>query len=131
MNFAALPYPSSTHGGRFATNHANEIAAEVYGDYEDIGEMPAGGVIAKPTFTVDAAGKASLGPLFLMEKAEAGSFPGTNDWIYTTVQPDGSLMGRTGGYNSEQMEQMCAACHTAMGADSDDLLFIPEEFRVN
>ena len=130
MNFATVPYISSTHAGRFATNHVNEAGADAYGMYEDIGTMPEGGVVAKPTFTVSYKGEAELGPLFLMEKAADGSHPDSNDWIYTTILPDGTLQGRTGGMNADAM-QMCVACHTAMGSDSDDLLFIPDEFRVN
>ncbi len=125
-----MPYISETHAGRFTTNHANDIAAEVYGQYEDLDEMPAGGIVAKPSFTVSYDGEVDLGPLFIMEKAEAGSFPDSNDWIYSTILPDGTLQGRTGGMNADAM-QMCVACHVAMGSDSDDLVFIPEEFRVN
>ncbi len=128
-NFATSPYISFTHSERFAANHANAIAAEHYGRYEDIGEMPAGGIIAKPTFSVNAHGEAVWETLFLMEKAEAGASPDTNDWIYTAILPDGSLMGRTMGENSDGMF-FCAACHMGMGADSDDLTFLPEEYRL-
>ncbi len=128
-NFAATPYVSFTHGERFATNHANPIAAEVYGLYEDIGEMPAGGIVAKPTFSIGDDGQAYWETLFLMEKAAAGTSPDTNDWIYTAIMPDGSLMGRTLGVNSENM-QFCAACHMGGGADTDDLLFMEEQYRV-
>jgi len=128
-NFATTPYISFTHGERFATNHANAIAAEAYGRYEAIGEMPAGGIVAKPTFSIGASGEAFWETLFLMEKAEAGTSPDTNDWIYTAIMPDGSLMGRTLGANSDGM-YFCAACHMAMGAESDDLIFLPEEYRL-
>jgi len=128
-NFAATPYISFTHGERFATNHANPIAAEVYGLYEEIEEMPVGGIVAKPTFSIGADGQAYWETLFLMEKAEAGASPETNDWIYTAVMPDGSLMGRTLGENSENM-QFCAACHMGAGAETDDLLFMEEQYRV-
>jgi hypothetical protein len=129
INFATTPYISSTHGERFATNHANAVAAEAYGRYEEIGEMPAGGVIAKPTFSINASGEALWETLFLMEKAEAGASPDTNDWIYTAIMPDGALMGRTLGANSDGM-YFCAACHMGMGAESDDLIFLPEEYRL-
>ena len=128
-NFATRPYVSATHGGRFVTNHANDIGAEAYGRYENVGEMPVGGIAAKPSFTISAQGEAMLDTLFLMEKASAGSFPDSNDWIYTAIMPDGSLMGRTGGHNSDMME-FCVTCHAALGGESDDLTFLPEELRV-
>ncbi|WP_114966971.1 hypothetical protein [Alkalilacustris brevis] len=128
-NFAARPYISSTHGERFATNHANPIAAEHYGRYEEIGEMPAGGIIAKPTFSIGADGEAFWETLFLMEKAEPGTSPDTEDWIYTAIMPDGSLMGRTLEQNSDGM-YFCAACHMGAPDSSDNLLFMDEQYRV-
>ena len=128
-NFATTPYISFTHGERFATNHANPIAAEVYGLYEEIGEMPAGGIVAKPTFSIGEDGQAYWETLFLMEKAEPGTSPETNDWIYSAIMPDGSLMGRTRGENAGAM-QFCAACHMGAAEGSDDLLFMEEQYRV-
>lgn len=128
-NFARTPYISSTHGERFATNHANDIAAAHYGRYEDIGEMPSGGIVAKPTFSISASDEALWETLFLMEKAPEGTSPDTNDWIYTAILPDGSLMGRTLGQNSDAMV-FCASCHMGMGAESDDLTFLPEDYRI-
>ncbi|MCC5968912.1 MAG: hypothetical protein JJU15_03095 [Pararhodobacter sp.] len=128
-NFAATPYISFTHGERFATNHANAIAAEHYGLYEDIGEMPAGGIVAKPTFSINASGEALWETLFLMEKAEAGLSPDTNDWIYSAIMPDRSLLGRTLGANPDGM-YFCAACHMGAGADTDDLLFMEPQYRM-
>ncbi len=128
-NFAATPYISFTHGERFATNHANDIAAAQYGLFEDVEAIPPGGIIAKPTFSVSDAGEALWQTLFLMEKAEAGQSPDTNDWIYTAIMPDGSLMGRTLGQNSDRM-YFCAACHMGGGMDTDDLLFMEPEYRV-
>ena len=100
QNFARTPYVSFTHGERFAFNHANDIAAEQYGKFEEIDAIPAGGIIAKPTFSVSTKGEALLETLFLMEKAPAGTMPDTNDWIYSAVMPDGSLMGRTNGQDA-------------------------------
>ena len=128
-NFAAMPYISFTHGERFATNHANPIAAEVYSQYEDIEEMPVGGIVAKPTFSIGDDGQAFWETLFLMEKTEAGTSPDTNDWIYTAVMPDGGLMGRTLGENSDGM-YFCAACHMGASDNTDDLLFMEEQYRV-
>lgn len=128
QNFASVPYISFTHGERFAANHANDIAAEAYGRYEDVGEVPAGGIIAKPTFSISQGGEAMLETLFLMEKGAAGSLPDSNDWIYTSILADGTVQGRTGGMNGAAM-QSCADCHMAMGDGQDDLAFMPEEYR--
>lgn len=128
-NFARVPYVSFTHGERFATNYANAIAAEAYGRYEDVDAVPAGGIIAKPTFSVSAGGEAMLATLFLMEKAAPGTSPDTNDWIYTSVMADGAVAHRTGGVNSDDA-MFCAVCHMAMGEGQDDLIFLPEEYRV-
>jgi len=128
-NFASTPYISFTHGERFATNHANDIAAEQYAMFEDVEVIPAGGIIAKPTFSISDAGEALWETLFLMEKAGAGMSPDTNGWIYTAIMPDGSLMGRTLGQNSDGM-YFCAACHMGGGVDTDDLLFMEPEYRV-
>ncbi|NBB96606.1 MAG: hypothetical protein GVY34_00285 [Alphaproteobacteria bacterium] len=127
-NFARTPYISFTHGERFAFNHANDIAAEQYGKFEEIDAIPAGGIIAKPTFSVSTKGEALLETLFLMEKAPAGTMPDTNDWIYSAVMPDGSLMGRTNGQDAANVE-FCVACHQGGGYGQDDLLFLEEEYR--
>src|SRR3546814_5580762 len=63
-------------------NHANDIAEEPYGRYENIGTMPPGGTIAKPSFTISPNGNVQLGPLFLMEKMEAGWHPESKNWRY-------------------------------------------------
>src|SRR3546814_10385623 len=59
-NFASAPYTSQTHGDRFVVNHANDIAEEPYGRYENIGTMPPGGIIAKPSFTISPNGNVQL-----------------------------------------------------------------------
>jgi len=128
-NVASTSYISFMHGERFAANHANDIAAEQYGMFEDVKAIPAGGIIAKPTFSISAAGEALWETLFLIEKAEAGMSPDTNDWIYTAIMPDGALMGLTLGQNSDGMN-FCTACYMGGGADTDDLLFMAKEYRI-
>jgi len=127
-NFARTPYISFTHGERFAFNHANDIAAEQYGKFEEVEAIPVGGIIAKPTFSVSDKGEALLETLFLMEKAPAGTLPDTNDWIYSAVMPDGSLMGRTNGQKAENVV-FCVACHQGGGYGQDDLMFLEEDYR--
>lgn len=128
-NFATAPYTSQTHGNRFVVNHANPAAEEAYGKYEEIGTMPEGGIVAKPSFTVSAEGEAALGPLFLMEKMGQGWNAESRDWRYTMVMPDGAIAGRTGGPNAQAVE-FCVGCHAAVADGQDSLFFIPEEFRV-
>jgi hypothetical protein len=128
-NFATAPYVSSTHGERFVVNHANRAAEAAYGKYEEIGSMPKGGIIAKPSFTISASGDAQLGPLFLMEKMSKGWHPASSDWRYTMVMEDGTVAGSTHGPNAEAVE-FCVACHQPVSETQDSLFFIPEEFRV-
>jgi hypothetical protein len=127
-NVSTAPYASATHGDRFVTNHVNEAGAEAYRRYEEIGEMPVGGIVAKPSFTVAPDGEAQLGPLFLMEKMEPGFYEPSDDWKYSLVMPDGSIGGITQGQGSENV-QMCIGCHMAAPEGSDSLLFLPERLR--
>lgn len=124
------PYTSGTHGGRYVVNLADAAAMPSYSKFEDGGPMPAGAILAKPSFVISDAGEAQLGPLFLMEKAENGAFPETGDWIYSAVTPQGSLMGRTGGQNSGGM-QFCADCHMGMASETDSMTYLPEAYRIS
>ena len=69
--YSIRAYQSATHGGRFAQNYANP-AAKNYGKWEKAGTMPAGAILAKDTFALKNNGSVSVGPLFLMEKMQAG-----------------------------------------------------------
>jgi hypothetical protein len=128
-NFATAPYPSATHGNRFVVNHVNEVGADAYGRYEEIGEMPVGGIVAKPSFSIAPDGEAQLGPLFLMEKMDEGFYEPSDDWKYTMVMPDGTVAGETQGRNAGQVE-FCIGCHMAADETQDSLLFLPEQLRV-
>ena len=79
-------------------------------------------------FAVTARGDVFSGPLFLMERMEAGFSPETNDWRYSMIMPDGSIFGITKGAGSERVE-FCHTCHEAVG-DTDNLFFVPEDNRV-
>jgi hypothetical protein len=123
------PYVSATHGSRYVNNYPGPEAAEAYLEFEEIGAMPAGGRIAKDSFTVSPDGRVGVGPLFIMEKMEDGFNEASDDWRYAMIMPDGSLFGVTGGQGSENV-QFCAECHAAVADDQDSLYFLPEEFRV-
>ncbi|MCH7806935.1 MAG: hypothetical protein IH995_07315 [Proteobacteria bacterium] len=125
-NYNTQPYISATHGGRYVNNYAN-AAAGAYGKFEDAGPMPVGAILAKDSLTIDDAGKAAPGPLFLMEKMEIGFDPDFGEWKYTLILPDGTTWGVTNGKNSAGMK-FCSDCHIA-AEDFDFLFFMPDEFR--
>jgi hypothetical protein len=81
-------YASATHGNRYVQNYANDTA-KAYGNYEQAGVYPAGSKLAKDSFSVKANGTVSPGPLFVMEKFEAGW-----DGVAWTVVRHGEVRGR-------------------------------------
>jgi len=130
------PYVSATHGGRYVNNFANDTA-KAYGRFEKAGVMPAGSIVVKDSFRVApanpcaanpcaASGKAQPGPLFIMEKMQAGFSPETGDWRYTMIMPNGAVFGETKGRNADKV-RFCAECHG--GSEYDSLFFLPEEYR--
>ena len=123
------PYVSATHGSRYVNNYPGPEAAEAYREFEEIGAMPAGGRIAKDSFTVSPDGRVGVGPLFIMEKMAEGFNEASDDWRYAMIMPDGSLFGVTNGPGSQNV-QFCAECHAIVADDQDSLYFLPEEFRV-
>ena len=124
--YNVAPYQSATHGSRYVSNYANAVG-RAYGNFEEAGIMPVGTVLAKDSFVVTMAGGVGVGPLFLMEKMEAGFNADSGDWRYTLIQPDGSIFGTTNGKGSNNVA-FCYECH--MGAeDTDSLLFMPDEVR--
>jgi len=125
--FATHAYPSATHGNRFVLNYTNDIGSDAYATYGAANPMPIGTTAAKVSFTVSAAGQASIGPLFIMEKMTRGFNAETNDWRYAMVMPGGTTVGLTGGRNSAAMA-FCHDCHIT-GEEADYMLFLPEEVR--
>jgi hypothetical protein len=125
--YSTISYRSDTHGGRLVNNYANHIAADTYGQYEEVRRMPTGSILAKDSFVVNANGTVSPGPLFLMEKMVSGFSEDTGDWRYAMVMPDGSVFGVTGGPNSTGL-QFCHDCHVTM-EDNDMMFFMPAEYR--
>ena len=108
-------------------NYVNKKGAAEYQRYDDVKKMPRGATIAKSSFTIQANGKAALGPLFIMEKMRGGFNKDTADWRYAMVMPGGKLFGLTGGKNAAGLK-FCHDCH--IGAeDNDMMLFLPEEVR--
>lgn len=125
--FAARGYRSETHGGRFVQNATNNLAEAEYGKFENVKTMPTGSTVAKPSFVVSPDGKASIGPLFIMEKMKKGWNDETANWRYAMILPDGSTFGLTKGKNSAGLG-FCHECH-ATSQDTDYMMFMPEEVR--
>ena len=126
--FSASPYQSQTHGGRYVSNYANAVGEAEYGKFEDGGKLPVGSTLAKDSFVVNANGRASVGPLFLMEKQYAGFSPPTNNWKYAMVMADGTVFGETGGKGAGNVA-FCHQCHVAVAEGQDHMFFLPDEFR--
>lgn len=122
-----LPYPSFSHGRRFLNNYLNKIANS-YLNYESAGHLPKGSIIAKDSFYIDDTGQFINGPLFLMEKMQAGFNAVSGDWRYSLIEPTGKLIGQTNGANSEQV-RFCISCHIA-AEKTDHLFFIPRPYRL-
>lgn len=102
---SAFPAAPGFHGERLLMTYVNEIGADTYLEYRDEGVIvPAGTVIAKESFAVDEQGKVQPGPLFIMEKVEAGRSPQTDDWFYMAVAPNGSPMAM-------DVISACSECH--------------------
>ncbi len=127
--FSRVPYESGTHGGRMVNNYSNSIGKKAYAKYEDLKKAPQGSVFIKDSFSVGSNGSLSAGPVFLMEKKQAGFDKKNGDWRYYMIMPNGTLFGTTKGKNSAGMK-FCSDCH-GLVADSDFLYFLPEEVRVS
>ena len=127
--YSSRPYTSATHGGRQVMNYAND-KARAYGAFENAGIYPEGAILAKPSFAVKGNGSTQLGPLFVMEKMEAGFNSDSDDWRYTMILPNGSIFGTTAGDNSNKVG-FCVQCHQSVTPDQDHAMLVPDEFRVN
>ena len=127
QRYNTAPYRSATHGLRYVNNYANELASD-YGRYEQAGRLPVGAIVAKDSFSISLEGERRPGPLFVMEKMEAGFNYVSGDWRYSMIMPDGEVFGMTKGFNSERV-QYCIGCHLAK-EDQDHLFFLPESVRV-
>lgn len=125
--FNKAPYRSATHGARYVNNYGNRLG-DAYGQFEGGGPLPAGAVVVKDSFTATADGGIYPGPMFIMEKMEAGFNPSSGNWRYTMIMPDGSLFGETNGVNSDSVS-FCVGCH-ATQSDNDHLFFLPQEYRL-
>lgn len=123
---STTPFISATHGNRFVNHYVNDIGREVYMRFaEEDTHMPVGSILAKESFTVNKKGKVRRGPLFLMEKMPAGTFPETADWKYAVILPNGKVMGETGTATGKKVK-FCHACHENV-LDGQDAMFYPND----
>lgn len=133
--YNTAPYLSATHGNHYLNNYANGVAAQ-YGAFEEAGELPAGSILYKDSFSVTDthqpfsftdARQIVLGPLFIMRKMEPGFNRVTGDWQYIQIQLDGTIVGMTGGKGAERVDY-CIGCHLARES-YDHLYYVPEAYR--
>jgi len=111
------PSAPGAHDGRFLVTWVNPAGAEAYLRYAAPREdMPVGTVLAKESFTVGPDGMAQAGPLFLMQKVEAGLSPDTNDWHYM-------LVAATGAPLAVEVMSACNACHQGTYGESDGMAY--------
>jgi hypothetical protein len=112
----------------FQNHDGNDTAAD-YGKYENLDPLPPGAIIIKDSFAVSDNGMVKTGPFFMMEKMGPDFESGAGTWRFLLLQPDGSLVGMTGGIRAKNV-QFCANCHNKAGAKRDYLYFLPRELRV-
>ena len=120
---STIPAAPGFHGGRFLLTWVNAAGADAYLDYAEDPIIPAGTVIAKESFAVNDEGKVDKGPLFLMQKVEAGVSPETDDWYYMAVMPNGAPM-------AVDVISACSECHQGNFGHQGGLGYPVEEARV-
>jgi hypothetical protein len=121
-------YRASEHG-MFLQVYADAAAAPSYRLYEKGARMPIGATLLKRSFRVGADGKAEAFRIFIMTREKPGYAPEANDWRFAVFQPDGTLIGETGGRGDANV-RFCIECHRAAHAQ-DYLLFVPPRFRID
>lgn len=119
-----LPAAPGFHGERYLYTYVNPIGYDEYTAFKDENvNIPAGTLIAKESFDVAEDGKASAGPLFIMQKVAAGTSPKTNDWYYMMVMPNGAPA-------AVPVEQACSQCHMENFGFRGGLGYPVEDVRV-
>lgn len=122
--YSTFPYQSKAHAMRYVHNRGNARAPE-YGRYEDGGTLPEGSVLAKDSFVLSMDGKIGVGPLFLMQKKRKGWNAAALDWNYVMIMPNGAVR------QSKGIQNFCNECHWAAGPEDDNLMFLPDKYRVS
>lgn len=120
---SGFPAAPGFHGDRFLVTWVNSVGADAYLQYAENPTIPAGTVIAKESFGVDDKGKVQMGPLFLMQKVEAGVSPKTDDWYYMMVAPNGMPQ-------AVEVVSACSECHQGNFGHQGGLGYPVEEARI-
>ena len=120
---STFPAAPGTHGNRFLVTWVNDVGAKEYMKYAEEPNIPAGTLIAKDSFSVNAKGKVRPGPIFFMEKVAAGKSPKTGDWYYSIVAPNGNAVG-------VNVMKACNQCHMDAFGFQGGLGYPVEEARV-
>ena len=120
---SSAPAAPGFHGNRFLVTYVNSVGADEYLKYAEDPTIPAGTWIAKESFSVTKKGKVKRGPLFLMQKVEAGKSPKTMDWYYMAVAPNGAPM-------AVNVFKACSECHMENFGHQGGLGYPVEEARV-
>lgn len=121
---SSVPGAPGFHGGRFLMTYVSPPGDSAYLEYkeQDV-EIPAGTVIAKESFQVTEDGKARKGPLFFMQKVEAGVSPETMDWYYMAVLPNGNPL-------AVDVMTACNECHVGTFGAQGGLGYPVPEARI-
>jgi hypothetical protein len=102
-------FPSDTHGGRMVDVYVNPIGLDAF---KAGTEMPVGSVVVKTSKEPDGEG-----PLFVMEKREAGFNPEHGDWWFAIhwAEPPAGWAKRLGGpiywRTPSKKADYCSDCH--------------------
>ncbi len=107
-----IPVKSATHGGRLVFTYLNEMAksAGMSGKLP----FPIGSILAKESFANNNGSPGAPGPLFIMEKREAGYDASNGDWKYAMVV--NGKVARVGNGVGKSPVKFCAACHSVVKA---------------
>ena len=74
-------------------------------------------------------GKIQFGPLFFMEKFDAGFDEPAQNWKYSLIMPGGKHNGKAAGPTPAGLK-FCIDCHVSAGGEYDSLLYVPEAYRL-
>lgn len=110
------PFHESFLGGRYSVVYANDqVETETEaGAFVDRG-IAVGGILATPSFVIDATGIVSPGPMVLTEKMPRGFTSAFGNYRYTIIDAAGQVKAATNGANRELIA-LCERC-TDQGAD--------------
>jgi len=100
------PVLSATHGGRNVFTYINDVAMPA--GMEANLPFAVGSFIAKESFDKESG---AAGPVFLMEKREAGYDPDRGDWHYSMIEA-GKV--KLSGNSHNKDTKFCSDCHIAV-----------------